>query len=171
MPPPGGAHGVVVTAMVPVVLTFWVDDEFIGLMVPKLTVGWHCRFWQAGLFAHVGSVHTGGVGHMCMVWQPGKLTHAGSAQSMRPLSLSSMPLLQISVPSTWQRGSVTHAGSGQLAGLPQLMPPSVTPPSLVTVQMGVLWQKVHAQQPRPLGQLSIWQMGGHGPRSPKPPSF
>ena len=108
IPAPPGAHGVTVTSVVPLEFSILVDEEPIGLMVPKSSVGVHLRFWHFGLVAQAGSVQSGMASlHMCGL-QPGKSTHAGSAQSMRPLSSSSMPLLQISVPRTRQRGSPTH---------------------------------------------------------------
>src|SRR5579859_7932737 len=144
MPAPPAAHGVLVTSMVPVVSTILVDVEPVGLRVPKSTVGWHFRSLHSGPHAHLGSLHLTLLGsHMCPGSQPGKLAHCGSAQSMRPSLLSSMQLLQISVPRMWQRGSPTHSGSMQLLGSAQRSP-FMSPMSglrMSIVQLGSNWQK------------------------------
>src|SRR5665213_530759 len=96
-------------------------------------------------------------GEQSTVRQPGKVVHIGSAQSTRPLPLSSIPLLQISVPGVvLQEMLFTHSGSAQsmrpspLSSIPLLQ---ISCPGLE--QDGSPKQAGSAQSMRPLQSSSI----------------
>ena len=82
--------------------------------------------------------------HVASSVQNGSLAHAGSAQSMRPLSSSSMPLSQISWPGLWQCGSLSQRGSvhGMVdatlrvaTSLPRMSPPRMSLPRMSAPRM------------------------------------